>query len=133
MALQQSKRHSIGNLLDALVVLVAVDALGFLVLLVIDQLLVGRGEVAVVLSAHGMFLVVDGRLLFLEVLGFTGGELTTLDALANAVLLVFLALVDGGVGGSLGEERDGGEGERDCESNASDLNGGSPCVVLQLA
>lgn len=78
------------------VVLVAVDALGLLVLLLVDERFVGLGEVAVVLSAHSLLFFVDAGFLVLELCSFARGELAALYALSDAVLLVLFALVDGG-------------------------------------
>ena len=83
-------------LLLSVVVLVAVDALGFLILLLTDGLAILSGEVAVILGAHALDFLVDSSFLMLEVRGFTGGELTALDALSDTVLLVLFALCDGG-------------------------------------
>lgn len=120
--------------------LVAVDALRFLVLLMVDELLVGGGEMAVVLCAHGPLFVVDGGLLLLDVGGLAGGELAALDALSDTVLLVDLALVDGGVGGDLGgrwglgEKRGGGKRKKEREGDLSDLDKGlSECFDFSLA
>ena len=55
------------------VVLVAIDAPGLLVLLLVDQALVGGGKVAVILCAHAPLFVVDAGFLMLDVRGFAGG------------------------------------------------------------
>ena len=95
------------------VVLVAVDPFGFLILLLLDGFAILFGQVAVVLCAHAFFFFVYAGFLMFEVAGFAGGELAALDALSDAVLLVFLALVDsgrwGGGGGGLGEDGHGRE------------------------
>jgi hypothetical protein len=44
-----------------------------------------------------MLFVVDRSFLVLEVRSLTGGKLAALHALADAILLVFFALVDRGV------------------------------------
>jgi hypothetical protein len=49
------------------VVLVAVDAAGFLILLFVESLAIGLGEVAVVLGAHTALFFVDASFLMLEV------------------------------------------------------------------
>jgi hypothetical protein len=76
-------------------VFVAIDPFGLLVLLLLDGLTVLFGQVAVVLNAHASLFFVDAGFLMFESAGFAGGELAALDALSDAVLLVFLALVDG--------------------------------------
>ena len=44
---------------------IAVDAAGFLVLLLVNGLAVGLGEMAVVLGAHSLLFLVDAGLLML--------------------------------------------------------------------
>src|SRR5215831_9504828 len=82
-------------------------------LLLVDEFAVGLGEMAVVLGAHGLLFVIDGCFLLLDVSGLAGGKLAALDSLGDAVLLVFLTLVDGGV--ALREDRGGGEGKSECQ------------------
>jgi len=76
------------------VVLVLVDLLGHLILLLSQGLLVGIGKLAVVEFAHVALFLVDGGFFLLEVGGFAGSELSALDALSDAVLLVFFAFLD---------------------------------------
>ncbi len=99
------------------VVLVGVDALGFLVLLLGEEGLVGLGEVAVVLGAHALLFLVDACFLMLKLGCFAGGKLAILDAGGDTLLLVDLALLnglagDGRLGGcGLSEDGRGGEDE----------------------
>ena len=80
------------------VVLVAIDVAGLAVLLPGEDMAVLAGEAAVVLGSHVVLFTVDTAFLALEVGGFARGELAGADALRDAVLLVVLALVDGGAG-----------------------------------
>src|ERR1700722_3772069 len=90
------------------VVLIAVDAAGFLILLFVQRLAVLLGELAVVLGAHAPLFLVDAGFLVFEVRRLTGRELTTLHALGDSVLLILLALIDGrGLRGCGGRRRCG--------------------------
>jgi hypothetical protein len=56
-------------------VLVAVDAAGFLILLLVQSLAVGLGEMAIILGAHAALFPVDTGFLMLKARGFASGEL----------------------------------------------------------
>src|SRR5882762_6340948 len=76
------------------VVLFAIDVLRCRVLFLVDLLLLGgRQRSAVGLAVRGNLLV-DTLLLILELGRFTRGQLPALDALGDAVLLIFSALPD---------------------------------------
>lgn len=108
------------------VVLVTVDPFGFLVLLLLDGFAVLFGQVAVVLRGHASLFLIDAGFLMLEVAGFAGGELAALDALSDAVLLIFLALVDGwrwgGCSWGLGEDGHRREDQSCCDSEAGEIH-----------
>lgn len=87
---------ALAEALDALVVLVAIDAAGFDVLLVGEDVAVLAGEAAIILGPHAALFAVDAAFLMLQPRGFAGGELTASYALADAVLLVVFPLIDGG-------------------------------------
>ncbi len=76
------------------VVLVAIDAPGFLVLLCMD----GPGDllcqVTVILRAHTPLFPVDPGFLVFQARGLACGQLPVLDAVGYAVLLIDFALVD---------------------------------------
>src|ERR1700690_702347 len=72
------------------IVLVAVNILGDSVLLLMQGCAVGAGQMAIVQLAHVAFFVVDLGFLGLEMYGFARSQLAALDAVGNAVLLVFL-------------------------------------------
>ena len=88
------REASLTDLADFAVVFCPVDASGFLILLLVQDLAVGLGEMAIVLRAHATLFFVDTGLLMFQSRGFAGSELTALDALADALLLIDLALVD---------------------------------------
>src|SRR5580704_16304004 len=83
-------------LLNSAVMLLVVNLAGEFVLLVIQRCTVAGGQVAVVRGAHAVFFPVQCGFLGLQISGFSGGQLPALDAVCDAVLLIFLALVDGG-------------------------------------
>ena len=78
------------------VVLVGVNLLRQMVLLLIQRGAVGRGEMSIVELAHVMLFVIYSGFLLFKIVSLAGGELAAFYAIANAVLLVFLALIDGG-------------------------------------
>ena len=77
------------------VVLVAVDLAGLAVLLAGDLGTLLRGKFTAVGLTVSADLVIDSRLVSLQVGSLSRGQLTGLDAVGNAVLLVFLALPNG--------------------------------------
>jgi hypothetical protein len=60
-------------LANCAVVLVAVDAAGFLILLLVQSLAVGLGEMAVIPGAHAALFPVDTGFLMLKARGFASG------------------------------------------------------------
>jgi len=77
------------------VVLVAVDLAGLAVLLAGDLGTFLRGKFTAVGLTVSADLVIDSRLVSFQVGSLSSGQLTALDAVGNAVLLVFLALPNG--------------------------------------
>src|SRR5271169_2290334 len=73
--------------------LVLGDALTDPVLLTIDPVLLGLGEMAVVFRHIGLFAVLHGGLAILEVSSLLRGQRAVLNAVANALLLVFFTAV----------------------------------------
>jgi hypothetical protein len=59
---------------------------------------VSPGEVTVVAGAHVVFLAIEAALLALETAGLARSELAGSDALADAVLLIILAIANRGSG-----------------------------------
>jgi len=82
-------------LLNARIVLLVINLPGELVLLMIDRGSIGRRQVAVVGRSHVVLFLVQGAFLGFQICCFPGGEFATVHAVGNAVLLIFLALVDG--------------------------------------
>jgi hypothetical protein len=78
-------------------------------------------EVAVVLGAHAALLAIDPAFLPLNMRSLSGGKLPSLNAPADAVLLIFFAVIDAVRG--LGEKRGGCEGERGSECNVRQFHG----------
>src|ERR1700756_2188051 len=78
------------------VVPVLINLLRELVLLLGENPAIGSGQLAGILAAHQLFFFVEIRFFLLEIGGFAGGQLAAGYAVRDAVLLVFLALVDGG-------------------------------------
>src|SRR5215472_8739998 len=78
-------------LLPLAVVFVAIDLARQLVLLAIDLLALRLRQLAAVGRAVVPHFPVDFRLFALEVRGLAGGELSALDTLPDAVLLIFRA------------------------------------------
>src|SRR6185312_4613397 len=76
------------------VVLTPVNLLGRLILLLVDGLAIGSGELAAVRLTHAGFSLVDALLLAFHVASFASGHRTVLKAFTNALLLVALALRD---------------------------------------
>src|ERR1700722_11402689 len=87
-------RFSTIALTNGSVVLVAVDATGFLVLLRMQGLAIPCGQVTVILGTHPALFAVDACLLVLKARGFARRQLAALHSLRNAILLVDLTLVD---------------------------------------
>src|SRR5579875_3298743 len=85
-------------LLNAAVVLVAVNRARYPVLPAIQGGAIGAGEMAVVGAAHLVFLAIDRGIAAFQIAGFAGGQLAALHSLGDAVLLILFALVDGGRG-----------------------------------
>jgi hypothetical protein len=75
-------------------VFVLVDRLADAVLLAVDASLLGLREMTVVRRHIFLFAVLDARLTLFEVGGLLRAQLAALDAIGNAPLLVFFALVD---------------------------------------
>src|SRR5271167_33662 len=74
------------------VVLIAVDLARLAILLAVDLLLFLRSQFAAVGLPVVVHFLVDLGLVIFQMCGLTRGQLTTLDALRDAVLLVLLAL-----------------------------------------
>ena len=74
--------------------LVGVDVIGGAVLLAVDGGVLVSGEMPAVGRAVVAHFVVDALLLAFEVRGFPGRQLSALDALRDALLLILLALAD---------------------------------------
>jgi hypothetical protein len=83
------------------VVLVGVDGLAQIVLLAIDLLVLLRGKFAVVRRAVILDFAVEIGLAGFKVLGLAGGELARLNTIADALQLIFAAIVDRAFFGSL--------------------------------
>ena len=77
------------------VVLVAVDLPGRAIQLVIHLHPFRLRQLATIGLAVGADFVGDSGFLGFQVCGFAGGQLSAVDALRDAVLLVFQSLVDG--------------------------------------
>ena len=77
------------------VVLVAIDLLGRAIQLVIHLDPFRLRQFATIGLAVGANLLGDRRFLGFEIRSFAGGQLSAVDALRDAVLLVFQALVNG--------------------------------------
>src|SRR5712671_2062946 len=76
------------------VVLLAIDVARSLILLPVDLLLFAGGQRATIGFAVGCDLLVNSSLLFFELGGFGRRELSALDALRDASLLILAALAD---------------------------------------
>jgi hypothetical protein len=76
-------------------VLLVVNVLRSSVLFLVDPLLLARGGLSAVGGAVCRNLLIDGFLLIFQLGGFASRQLAALDALRDAVLLVFAALADG--------------------------------------
>lgn len=74
------------------IVLVVVDLLGKLVLLPVDLLLLRWRELSAVCRTVRARFAIDRRFFRFEIRSFTGGQLTALHSVRDAVLLIFLAL-----------------------------------------
>ena len=88
------------------VVLLAIDAARLLILLRVQSTPIRAVEPAIVGGAHGVLFAVHRALLVLKVRSLARGELTGRYAVANALLLIDLALIDGAV--RLGRLRESG-------------------------
>jgi hypothetical protein len=92
--------------------------------------------VAVVLCAHATLFLVDASFLVLKVRGFACGQLTALNALADALLLVAFALVDVVVvlagGGGLREDDGRSKSKSGDEGKFGEVHDDSP-VFLAVA
>jgi len=80
------------------IVLVVVDLLGKLVLLPVDLLLLRLRELSAVCRAVRARFAIDRRFFRFEIRSFTGGQLSALHSVRDAVLLIFLALPHGRLG-----------------------------------
>ena len=87
-----------GSLLFAGVVFIAIDLTRHFVVLAIHFGFFRRSEFSAIGSAVTSDLAVYGTFLALQVRGFAGSQLAALNALSDAVLLVFRAFTDFGVG-----------------------------------
>ena len=76
------------------VVLVAVDAPGFLVLLCVDGLAILFCQVPIILRPHTALFLVDAGFLVFQAPGLACGEFSVLDAVCDPALLIGLALVN---------------------------------------
>ena len=74
--------------------LVFVDGVADAILLAIDAVLLGLGEMTVVRRHIFLFAVLNIRLTLFEIGGLLRAQLAALDAIADALLLVFFATVD---------------------------------------
>jgi hypothetical protein len=81
-------------LANRLVVFVAIDATRFLILLCVNSLPILFRQVPVILRTHTALFPVDTGFLVFQARRLTRGQLAALDSVANASLLVGLALVD---------------------------------------
>src|SRR5882762_3639183 len=77
------------------IVLVCVDLFRQSVLLVLQLRTVGRSQLAIVRGAHAGLFLVHTSFLRLQLLGLSGCELAALDAIGDAILLIFLAMLNG--------------------------------------
>ena len=84
----------LGSRLGIGVVLLVVDVLRGRILLFVDLLFLARCQLSAVRRTVGLHLLVNASLLILELGGLAGGELSALDSLGDAVLLVFAALAN---------------------------------------
>jgi hypothetical protein len=71
------------------IVLVLVNLLGKLVLLLLQSSAVRLGEMAVIHGLHITLFLVQFGLLLLQVRGLSGRQLATVDAIGDAILLIF--------------------------------------------
>jgi hypothetical protein len=76
------------------VVFVGIDLLRQLILLAVNLGFLRGGKLSAVCDPVSSGFLVDARLFGFEVGGFTRGELSTLHALRDTILLIFLALRD---------------------------------------
>lgn len=75
--------------------LVAIDGVGDAVLATRQGGAIGTRQVSVVRAAHGVLFVIDGSLATFQVVSLMGSELAAGHPLADAILLVFFAVIDG--------------------------------------
>ena len=80
------------------VVLVVIDGVAEIVLLAVDLVAFLLGELAAIGGAVVVNFAIEIGFAAFDVLGFTGGELTRLHAVGNAILLIFAAVIDGVAG-----------------------------------
>src|SRR5215472_2771904 len=92
--LQARLPHQAGDLLFSSIVFVAVNRRGITVLLAVDLRLFPTGQLSTVGGAVAGDFMVYSRFAAFHVGGFTGGQLSALNTLGNALLLIALALAD---------------------------------------
>src|SRR4029077_13636673 len=85
--------RNLEQLIRLCVVLVLVDALAHVIRFAIELALVFFGQMAVVLRHVFLFVILQTLFAVLQATGFPGSELATLNAVADAVLLVLFALI----------------------------------------
>jgi len=76
------------------VVLVSIDAFGFLPLLVPQRSPILFGQMTIVLRSHPTLFFVDAGFLMFEMRCLARRKLAAVDSLADAVLLVLFALIN---------------------------------------
>jgi hypothetical protein len=111
-------------------VFVAIDAARFLILLCVNDLPILFRQVSIILRAHTALFPVDTGFLVFQARRFACGQLPAPDAVANAILLIDLALVDVIVMcarcGCLGKHRCGRNEQSGCKNSRENFHGGSP-------
>src|SRR5205085_1058453 len=95
--LDKTALNAAGLLAGAIIVLGAVNALGLALLLAVQPSFIGCSEFAAILFPHMGDFAVQTAMLALQAGSLTLSQFTALDALLNAVLLVFLALAKYGL------------------------------------
>jgi hypothetical protein len=122
--------HPFFRLANRCVVFVAIDATRFLVLLCVNGLPVLFRQVSIILRTHTALFPVDSGFLVFQARRFAGGQLPALDPVANAILLIDLALVNVVVmrarRGCLGKHRRGRNEQSGCKNSRENFHGGSP-------
>src|ERR1700760_1366811 len=111
-------------LTNGCIVLVPINATGFLVLLRMNGLPILFRQAPVVLRTHRALFTIDTGFLVFQVRGLTRGQLAAPDAVGDPSLLVALALVDvivvcarRGCLGKHGRRRDAKSGCKNCREN----------------